>query len=246
MSHVDFAYDVVGMCGFAGAGKDTAAQALLDTGAWKRVALADPLRTAMLAMDPYVLIDKDHPLVVQHFNDAHIVGEDVLERMTAIVRLVGWDAAKQVPEIRRLLQTYGTDAGRDVFGENCWTDLARQRILQNARGGFKSVVTDVRFESESKMVHELGGIVVNILRPGVGPVNSHSSDAGIESYDKIIYNNSSIADLHQKVLGVVSYSKNDHLIRCRSCDHEWRALAESEAANTPCAICGGLAGECVS
>ena len=45
---------LIGLCGYAAAGKDTAARVLIDEFFFQRVAFADPIKAALLALDPFV------------------------------------------------------------------------------------------------------------------------------------------------------------------------------------------------
>ena len=86
--------------------------------------------------------------------------------------------------VRSFLQRYGTEAHRDVFGQDFWLDAA----LPTARNGIRGrvayddalyVVTDVRFENEAKRVRDLGGIVVG----GIGPARDTGSHASEQEID---------------------------------------------------------------
>jgi len=193
----------VGLTGYAGSGKDTAAQALLDIG-WERRAFADNLRgkvaddsgpaTGLLGIDPIVgsFEDGEWPF----FNDDQI---DV--RLSAIIAEHSWDVAKrECPEVRRLQQTYGTEGGRNVHGQDCWIKAARATLVP----GVDYVFTDVRFPNELEMIHQCGGVVIRIDRPGVGPVNAHSSDdIGGLNVDYEIQNDGTIYSLHYWITQLV-------------------------------------------
>ncbi len=155
---------VVGLTGYAGAGKDEAAKVLTRVG-WVRVSFADPLRQALLNLDPII----DHKL------DWNWHTHEV--RLAEVVKSIGWEESKRsYPEIRRLLQKLGTEAGRDIHGHNCWTQIAERSMTQAMLTGKSCVLTDVRFPNELALVKQFGGILIRIERPGVGPVNSHVSD----------------------------------------------------------------------
>lgn len=62
---------------------------------------------------------------------------------------------------RLALQLMGTEAGRDVFGQNLWTGSLERRI--KARGK-NTVITDVRFPNEIELIHSMGGIVAWVIR----------------------------------------------------------------------------------
>lgn len=175
---------LVGLCGYAGSGKDEAAKALTAIG-WQRVAFADAVREVALTIDPIL--------------DWSTVSQNEL-RLSQVVKYSGWHEAKRrFPEIRRLLQVIGTEAGRNILGPNTWVDAA----LRKASGD--TVFTDVRFENEVAAIRERNGILVRITRPGVGPVNGHASETAIDSIapDFTIDNCEDAAALHRALLEVV-------------------------------------------
>ncbi len=168
---------LIGLWGYAGAGKDTAAEALVADG-WTRAAFAGPVYTALLALDPKVA---DHGW-----------------RVSDVVHEQGWDSAKRsYPEVRRLLQRMGTEAGRRVHGENVWIDA----LFRTVDPGQRVVITDVRFENEAKAIYVRGGLVVEIFRPGVGPANGHASEVRLPdgAIDRTIRNDGTVAELHAKM-----------------------------------------------
>ena len=176
---------ILGVCGFAQSGKDTAAGFLIERG-WKRLAFADALRDSVYRLNPIVLTGPGIKNV----------------RVQDIVDGIGWDVAKvQYPEIRQLLQRMGTEVGRGIYGENFWVD----RVLAQIEPGQNYVITDVRFPNEVDAVRSVGGVVYRIYREGVGAVNGHISDTGVDDLeiDGILLNDGDLADLEQRVLAAV-------------------------------------------
>jgi hypothetical protein len=173
---------IVGFSGFSQVGKDTAASAL---DGFERIALADKIREAIYKLDPIVPATRD------------------FRRLSELVDGQGWDRVKvRYPEVRRLLQVYGTECGRDLFGENVWLDAALKHV--NPDENF--VVTDVRFQNEVDYIRNLGGTLIKIVRPGVGPRNAHSSEAGLpdSTFDFVLTNNGSPEDLQDMVRELVA------------------------------------------
>lgn len=165
---------IVGLAGYAGAGKDTAAQALINLG-WRQDAFAAPLKAIALELEAAV--------------------ETYAGRMTLgrWVGQVGWEEAKRLPEVRRLLQSLGASV-RTNLGEGVWVTAMHQRWLDASCS--MTVVTDVRYENEANWVlqfgqtrysprtgrplgNDVGPRLIWIDRPGVGPVNDHPSDQGL-------------------------------------------------------------------
>jgi hypothetical protein len=189
---------VIGFTGYAQSGKDTAAEFLVEKG-FRRLAFADILRTSLYALNPIVECE-NHTLT----NGAGEVVLDVASdyRVRDIVDGIGWDRAKtEYPEIRQLLQRLGTEVGRDLFGENFWVE----RVTRQIHNGDKVVITDVRFENEEAAVHNLGGKVFRIVRPGNRAANTHASEQQVDRLfvDGVIPNNGSLEEYRDAVLSAV-------------------------------------------
>ena len=165
---------IIGLSGYAQSGKDTLAKILVDDYGYTRVAFADKIREFLYEVNP-------------------MVGCSPSGYLQELVNLVGWDAAKQEPQVRRLLQDLGVGA-RKVFDEQFW-------ITQALAGYYpedKVVVTDVRFMNEAKRIKAYPGAQVwRIKRNGVEAVNAHVSETELDGYkvDQIFSNNGSIEDL---------------------------------------------------
>lgn len=170
---------IIGLCGYTGSGKDEIAKHLVAKHGFVRVAFADAMREDLLRLNPFVT-------------------ESGL-KLAGAVELHGWDTAKrEYPEIRRLLQVYGTEIGRETFGEQCWILRAESKIDEAIHNGSRVVVTDVRFKNEVRRIHEwLGSHIWHVERPGHGPINAHASEqldyAAIA--DATIMNDSTIENL---------------------------------------------------
>lgn len=179
---------VIGFCGYAQSGKDTAASFLTDRG-WVRLAFADALRESVYRLNP---------LVPAPLEDA----PDHWARVQDLVDWKGWDVVKvEYPEVRTLLQRMGTEVGRDLYGENFWVD----RVLAQVHPKVNYVITDVRFPNEVDAVKSIGGRVLRIYRPGVNAVNSHVSDTGVDMLriDGVIENVGPVEVFRYRVLDEV-------------------------------------------
>lgn len=179
---------LLGLCGYAGVGKDTAAEVLLEELGFQRIAFADPIKAALLALDPLVP-DKDGS------NHVHL-SEFSADR--------DWAEVKEYPEVRRLMQIMGTEVGRNLFDSDLWVRIA-ERKLQSVMSVGDAVITDVRFPNEARLVKRHGGLLIRIERPEFGPVNEHVSDRASESwtYDLRLENDSDVTGLHEKMKNVV-------------------------------------------
>lgn len=179
---------LIGLSGYAQAGKDTIGQFLVNSYGFKRIAFADRLKDMALALDPLV-----HGEV----------------RLSRIVENHGWDNAKErYPEVRRTLQRLATEVIRDRVDPDYWLDFAFGQMLSED----KIVITDVRFPNEIERIHESGGVLIRIERPGINAVNAHSSEMAWNDadFDYIVTNDASVEDLYtevEKLLGQIALSK---------------------------------------
>ena len=166
-------YNIIGLTGYAQSGKDTLASILVEKYGYSRIAFADKIRDFLYGINPMVACSPTGYL------------QD-------LVNLVGWDKAKQEPQVRRLLQDLGISA-RDLIDENIWVTAA----LGNVDSDQRVVVTDVRFENEALMIKLMGGQLWRVKRVGVGPVNDHVSESELDGYkmDQIFVNNGTLGDL---------------------------------------------------
>ena len=105
---------------------------------------------------------------------------------------------------RQFLQRYGTEAHRDIFGPDFWIDA----ILPP--GGRCDadvlVIHDLRFDNEARRVHDYGGEVWKIERPGATLTADHPSEAGIDRslIDRVIVNDGSLPRLRAAVAAALT------------------------------------------
>ena len=169
-------YTLVGFTGAAGSGKDTAAVPLLSNG-YRRLSFADPLKAGLRAM---------FGLTREHTD-----GE-----------LKGFDVEPYGVSTRRMMQTLGTEWGRDLIHPDVWLLRAEETIKEwQAAGPLPGVVvTDVRFENEANWLRRQGGVLIHVRRSGAGTV-AHASEAGVAPAegDFTVNNDGSIAELHEHV-----------------------------------------------
>ena len=109
---------------------------------------------------------------------------------------------------REYLQRYGTEAHRDVFGDNFWV-RALFAELDDADfdiGVELAVITDCRFPNEAKAINNSrgGGEVWEVVRDAAGlgdGLEAHASEAGlgVEKITLSLDNNGSIDDFRALV-----------------------------------------------
>lgn len=175
---------IIGLSGYARSGKDEAAKALVEAG-FIRLAFADKLREVLYALDP----------IVDNNSNSH--GPITVSK---VIDAVGWDGYKETeygPEIRRLIQRLGTEAGRNTLWDSIWVDATMRQI----EPGKRYVITDCRFPNEAQAVKDAGGDVWRIQRDGVGPANDHPSEISLDDwdFDGVVANNGTIEEYHRKI-----------------------------------------------
>jgi hypothetical protein len=102
---------------------------------------------------------------------------------------------------RELLQTLGTEWGRETVARDIWVHIGMDRAQAAFDAGIPTIVfADVRFENEAQEIRRRGGAIWHVARPGVGR-DGHSSEAGIEIApgDSVIENSSTPAALRELV-----------------------------------------------
>ena len=195
---------LIGVTGYARAGKDTIGRILVERHGFQRVSFADKLRQVALAVDPFVCI---HP-------EADEGTSTIWARLTEVVEAWGWERAKEHEDVRRLLQRLGTEGGRNILGENVWVDAA----LRDLEPGGSYVFTDVRFPNEANAIQARGGRVWRVTRPGFRPINAHPSETALDNFqpDHTISNGGDVeglAHLVGKALGAPPCDHMDCFIR---------------------------------
>lgn len=154
---------VIGITGKAGAGKDTFANYLFDSlqvngGFIVTEQLAAPIKLAVAC-----ILDIDvGELEVRRFKEASLLDEYEIDTSP-----------------RQMMQTLGTEWGRDL-DEDIWLKLLQRRLEQYEEQGVEYVIiTDVRFANEQRWIEEMGGCVIEIHRPITPHVSAHVSEAGL-------------------------------------------------------------------
>jgi hypothetical protein len=165
---------VIGLTGYAQSGKDTIAKEFINEAGFERHGFADALKEMLYDLNP---------IATEKISDVRDASTRY-SRVGTIVDANGWEEAKKQMEIRQLLQRLGTEAGRKALGEDVWvkTLFAQPHMA-------RLVIPDVRYENEAAEIRRRGGIVIRVIRDGVGPVNNHASDQISFDTDITVFNN---------------------------------------------------------
>lgn len=206
--------NIIGICGHAGSGKDTAADFLVEEGCVK-ISLADPLKR--ICADVF------------GFSREQLWGPS--ERRNEPDTRYPRDHGCLTP--RYALQRLGTEWGRDCY-DNVWIEYAIRmatRVLEEDAPGGGSwyyrpemglwgdgkapqsdrpkavVIPDVRFRNEVEAINAAGGQVLRIIRPGAAGgvgIAGHASESEMDGipgnlFTGIILNAGSLEDLRVAV-----------------------------------------------
>ena len=160
-------FKLIGLAGRAGSGKNALADYISATGDYRQDAFAAPIKKGL----------------------AQILGISI-GRLEELKNSGAIDATL-AKSYREMMQTLGTEWGRNIVNSDIWTLLARGRILAN--NPVVTIMTDVRFDNEADLVHQMGGVIVYIDRPIAmcRQVEKHVSENSLskKNIDYTIYNN---------------------------------------------------------
>lgn len=173
---------IVGLSGKKRVGKDSVGEVLAYRYGFKKAAFAKELKDMAYDINPVVDWDV--------FAGAPVYLQDLVDD-------VGWEKAKEHPEVRRFLQRLGTEGVRNHLGEDTWVKI----VLDQVQPGEHVAVTDCRFPDEAEAVKAAGGYVVRVLNPRIVSNDKHESETALDEwkFDGCIINDGSLAELETKV-----------------------------------------------
>lgn len=187
---------IIAFTGRAGSGKSTAAAMVVKHPNARRAAVnsfAKPLKQMLIGLLSYAL------------NSTH-EGQRLATDPTV--------KEKPIPELggvtpRFLLQTLGTEWGREAVDPDFWVYVAAHRADRNIRSGLGMVFDDCRFENEASLIRRLGGIVIGVKgRENPDVPQTHASEAGVEP-DFWVFNDQTLDHLQKQIDEIV----NEHFAR---------------------------------
>lgn len=177
--------NLIGISGYAFSGKDTVGNILAKTFGYERMAFADKLRQFASIVNAYI------PEAEMHYND--------------IIASIGYDEAKKkYPGFREYLVKIGQGA-RDVINIDIWVDSTLPKTTSSEDYITKRIcISDVRYNSEAKRIHDLGGTVIMVRRDGCEAANiTEGASIPLVEFDKLIENNGTLEELESAISSIV-------------------------------------------
>jgi hypothetical protein len=119
---------------------------------------------------------------------------------------------------RRVMQTLGTEWGRDTIHKDLWTQLAMaavdkalaEKAYIRPHDPARVVLDDLRFLNEYDAVVSRGGMVIRVVRPGAPPYLRHASEGELDELDILtVTNDGTIPQLLAKVDALLGRNQND-------------------------------------
>ena len=171
---------IVAFTGLAGSGKSTATEVLIKDG-WQRVKFAAPLKAMVRALIREVGL----PGTPRAYIEGHLK-ETPIEALN-----------NRTP--RYIMQTLGTEWGRDVISESLWLDIAEKKINDLRKTGANIVIDDCRFENEAQLIERLGGNICQVNRGIDSPSEMCHASENLPTPHCVIYNTGTIQELRTSV-----------------------------------------------
>lgn len=177
---------IIGLMGAAGAGKDTVA----------------------------TMVREHHPRLVRVDACANPLYDGLATMLGVSPEYLRDRNAKEMPHSRLgvsprvMLQTLGTEWGRNTISPDIWIDLALERHHERLRRSpyIVTILTDIRFTNEAEALRKAGGRLVHVIRPDVAPVETHVSETAIDrgkEADYTLRNDGSLDRLRERVKAAV-------------------------------------------
>ena len=212
---------IIGFVGLIGAGKDTAADYLVNFHGFRRDSFANTLKDAVAAVFGW-----DRTLLEGRTKEAREWREQQDDWWT--------NRLGRVITPRWVLQYWGTEVCRTGFHDDIWIASLENKMRKT---GDNIVISDVRFPNEIKAIHNAGGIVVRVKR-GEDPdwykdacdVNAgdkcmnysraktrmeklgiHASETAWcgTKFDAVVSNDSTIDDLYNQIQDLIKNPESD-------------------------------------
>lgn len=160
---------IIGICGFIGSGKGTIGNRLSDKWNFKKDSFAAPLKDAVS-----IIFNWDRKMLEGNTKESREWREKIDDYWSDVLD-------KEITP-RLVLQLFGTESIRDVFGEDIWALSLINRYKNNNED---IVVTDVRFKNEIQAIRNEGGKIWHVKRGDPEWLKIYLDLLNNKKYDKI-------------------------------------------------------------
>ena len=184
---------IIAVVGKHGSGKDTFADILSTERGYFKFKLATPIKTT-----------------VAHLMAALIGAPSTATKYEAFMEDRWRKEMDFIPfscdvTLRRCMQLFGTEFGRDILGKDIWVKSLLHRINKTLCDYV--VISDVRYVNEAEALSNAGAYIIRIVRdvPKLdGEANEHASETDVDNIiaDHTILNNGSLDDLRKEALTI--------------------------------------------
>jgi hypothetical protein len=82
---------------------------------------------------------------------------------------------------RFMLQTLGTEWGRDMVHNQIWLKVMNRKLASSKAG--LVLIDDCRFQNEADLIRSRAGVVIELYRKGIQYDRGHTSEKGIDNPD---------------------------------------------------------------
>jgi hypothetical protein len=163
-------------------GKSTIAEYIVDQYGFDRIKFADPMYDMIECLARYVFCSES----------------DIIEYVYGNHKETPWPIVGM--STRQLLQSLGTEWGRQIVDPNIWLNIAIERIRRRGNDA-RIILDDNRFKNEFQWLYEgVDNALIRIVRPNIQYDGTHSSEGQLDNllFDYTIVNDGTIDDLKRK------------------------------------------------
>jgi len=186
-----------GIGGYLRSGKDAFADRLVEKHDFVKLNMSNPLVDVARIQNVWIRLDHAIDLKAGKTGSYHAPKNSFI-RVNTLLDGVGYTEAKKQKEFRDYLQVMGTQVGRNLFGDNVWTEIARENIRKARATGKNVVVTGIRFQNELDMIFDEGGTTIWISRPDTAPLpGGHASETSlsVSDFERVVQNDGTLEEL---------------------------------------------------
>ena len=146
-------------------------------------------------------------LTVDIINFADALKQEVARACNCSVNYI----EEHKPNFRLLLQGWGTDFRRELTNKDYWAEKLL-KLLINSKADI-SIVGDVRFVNEAKILKEVGSLLWRVERnrhtKDLAYDDKHISETELDTsdFDRVIFNNGSLGELRGTLVSELEMAK---------------------------------------